>query len=138
MEWGTDRLRARAAYTWGRFRFVDDSAFASNAIPGAPEHQFSGEVRYTHSSGVSLAPVVEWVPGSYFVNSANTVKNRGWVLLSARAEWQIPRTGATLFAEGRNLGNIVRSTSVQVDNAAGKYFEPGDSRALYAGFSWGR
>ena len=138
MEWGTDRLRARAAYTWGRFRFVEDSLFDGNAIPGAPEHQLSGELRYTHPTGVSLTPAVEWVPGSYFVNSANTVKNRGWVLLSMRAEWQIPRTGATLFAEGRNLGNIVRSTSVQVDNAAGKYFEPGDSRALYAGFSWGR
>ena len=137
-EWSGDRVRARAAYTWGRFRFVQDSVFAGNAIPGAPEHQLSAEVRYSHSSGASIAPAIEWVPGSYFVNSANTVRNRGWVLLSLRAEWAIRGTGATIFAEGRNLGNIIRSTSVQVDNAAGKYFEPVDSRAIYAGFSWER
>jgi hypothetical protein len=30
----------------------------------------------------------------------------------------------------------VRSLSVQVDNAAGRYYEPSDRRAFYVGMRW--
>jgi hypothetical protein len=58
--------------------------------------------------------------------------------VNLRAEWTIAGPGVTLFAEGRNLGNSIRSASVQVDNAARRYYEPMDGRAVYAGFRWGR
>jgi hypothetical protein len=43
-----------------------------------------------------------------------------------------------VFFSARNLANRVQSQSVQVDNAAGKFYEPSDGRAFYAGLRWGR
>jgi hypothetical protein len=43
---------------------VDDPEFDGNEIPGAPEHHLQAEVSYRHQSGFSLAPRLEWVPGS--------------------------------------------------------------------------
>lgn len=136
LEFTVDPFRARVAYTLSRNRFVEDSAFAGHDIPGAPRHMLSAELRYTHRSGISVAPTVEWAPGYYFVDSRNTDRNRGWALLSMRADWQVPGLGATLFVEGRNLGNTVRSPSVQVDNATRRYFEPVDPRSIYGGLRW--
>ena len=81
---------------------------------------------------------MEWVPEAYWLNSANTDRNRGWVILGARADWAIGRSGLTAFVEGRNLTNTRRSPSVQVDNANGQYFEPMDGRAVYAGLRFTR
>jgi iron complex outermembrane recepter protein len=134
---GGDGLLIQASYTFARYRFVDDSTFEGNAIPGAPEHLLNAELKYVHPAGLSLAPSVEWAPSSYFVNSENTVSNRGWVNLGLRAEWAFERPGITLFAAGQNLTDQRRSPSVQVDNAAGRYFEPMDGRSFYAGIRWG-
>jgi iron complex outermembrane receptor protein len=128
----------RGAYTYSRFRFVEDSAYAGNAIPGAPEHHLVGEIKYVHPSGFSIAQTNEWVPQSYFVNSANTTRNQGWYSAGLRAEWNFAQRGLTAFAAVENLTDGKFSQSVQVDNAAGKYFEPADRRALYAGLRWTR
>jgi iron complex outermembrane receptor protein len=135
---GGDWVTLRGAYTFARYRFVRDSSFTGNEIPGAPRHQLSAELKYSHPAGLSVAPSVEWVPGSYFVNSANTATNRGWVILSARAEYAITGTGLAAFVEGRNLGDSHRSPSVQVDSDAGKFYEPMDGRAVYAGLRFAR
>jgi outer membrane receptor protein involved in Fe transport len=63
------------------------------------------------------------------------VKNNGWTNLSIRADWAT-KYGVTLFAAGQNLADRRFSQSVQVDNAAGKYFEPADGRSFYAGLRW--
>ena len=72
------------------------------------------------------------------MNSANTVRNESWSNVGVRVEWSIARLGGTAFISARNLANRVQSQSVQVDNAVGKYFEPSDGRAFYAGVRWGR
>ena len=46
--------------------------------------------------------------------------------------------GATVFAQGSNLADRRFSQSVQVDNAAGRFYEPADRRAVYAGLRWAR
>ncbi|HET7584340.1 MAG TPA: TonB-dependent receptor [Gemmatimonadaceae bacterium] len=131
-----DHLTARLAYTLARYRYVSDSAFDGNDIPGAPPHYVVAELKYDHPANFSVAPRVEWVPASYFVNSDNTVKNDGWATLGVRAEWTIDRAGLTAFVEGRNLFDRHYAGSVQVDNADGRFFEPADGRSLYAGFRW--
>ncbi len=133
-----DGLVLQGAYTYARYSFVQDSAFDGNDIPGAPNHVLNAEVRYLHPSGFSLAPSVEWAPSSYFLNSENTEKNQGWVNLGIRAEYAVQSAGLTVFAAGQNLTNERRSPSVQVDNAAGKYFEPMDGRSFYVGVRWGK
>src|SRR5439155_1687805 len=62
-----DALTTRVSYTYNRFTFVEDSTFAHHDIPGAPRHYLTGEVKYDHPSGFSLAPSIEWVPSTYFV-----------------------------------------------------------------------
>jgi iron complex outermembrane receptor protein len=95
-------------------------------------------VQYRHTSGFSLAPKVEWVPGSYFINSANTASNDGWATVGLRAGYDFDAVGLTAFAAGENLTNARYSASVQVDNAAGRSFEPADGRAFYLGLRWSR
>lgn len=133
-----DRLSTRLAYTYSRFTYVADPDYENNRIPGAPEHYVHAELKYSHPSGLSFAPVVEWVPKSYYVNSTNTAKNDRWSTLGLRGEWAIERAGVTAFVEARNLFNERYSGSVQVDNATGAYYEPADARSLFAGLSWSR
>jgi iron complex outermembrane receptor protein len=133
-----DEARLRLSYTFARYRFLDDPDSEGNEVPGAPEHHLQAEVRYHHPSGFSLTPRVEWVPASYFINSANTASNEGWATLGLRAEYDFDRLGLTAFAAGENLTNTRYSASVQVDNAAGRSFEPADGRAFYLGMRLSR
>lgn len=131
-----DWARVRVAYTFARNRFVEDSVFSGNEVPGMPRHFVQAEVRLTHPSGFTLAPTVEWVPQAYVVNSANTARNRGWTTLGVRAEWEHPDAGLTAFLAVQNLTDRRYAGSVQVDNAAGKHYEPADGRSVYAGLRW--
>ena len=131
-----DHIEARFAYTYSRFTFVEDSAYEGNDIPGAPRHHAMLELKYWHPSGFSVAPTFEIVPASYYVDSRNTVKNDAWNSIGVRAEWASSTNGLTIFAAGQNLANRRYSASVQVDNAAGNYYEPADARSFYAGLRW--
>ena len=131
----SDHLTLRTSYTLARYTFVEDPNYKGNDIPGAPHQVMSTEIKYTHPSGFSLAPSVEWIPQSYFLDSQNTIKNDGWTNLSLRADWATAY-GMTLFAAGQNLANRRFSQSVQVDNAANQYYEPADGRSFYAGLRW--
>lgn len=135
---GGDAVTFEGSYTFGRNRFVKDSIFRGNQIPGVPEHVVHAAVRYLHPSGFTLSPSVDWVPQAYYVNSANTVKNQGWATLGLRAEYAMADAGVTAFVAGDNLTNTRYSGSVQVDNSAGKWYEPSDGRTFYAGLRWTR
>jgi iron complex outermembrane receptor protein len=131
-------ISTRLAYTFARFRYVDDSTFGDNELPGAPAHHVLAELQLELPKGVSIAPQIEWIPKSYDVNSENTMKNNAWSTLGVRAEWKLDSNGLTAFVEGRNLLDRRYSASVQVDNAAGRFYEPADRRAVYAGLRWSR
>lgn len=135
---GGDGIDVRLAYTFARNSFVRDSIFDGNDIPGQPEHVLNAELKYRHPAGFSFAPTVEWAPEAYYINSANTQKNIGWLNLGARAEFTPARTGLTVFVGAQNLTDRINSPSVQVDNAAGRSFEPVDRRSFYAGARWSR
>ena len=130
-----DHVLIRTSYTLARYTYVEDPNYKGNDIPGAPQQVMATEIKYAHPSGFSVAPSIEWIPQSYFLDSQNTVSNDGWTNISLRAEWATAY-GVNLFAAGQNLGNRRFSQSVQVDNAAGKWFEPADGRAFYAGLRW--
>jgi iron complex outermembrane receptor protein len=131
-----DALTARVAYTYSRFVYVDDPIFANNDFPGAPRHFIRGELRYDHLSGFWIAPNVEWVPMGYFVDSANTVRTPSYVLGNVRMGFDHKPTNLSVFFEARNVANVNYVSSVVVDNATGRYFEPGDGLAFYGGVSW--
>ena len=129
---------ARVAYTFARYRFVSDSLYDGNEIPGAPRHHLAAQIRLRHRSGLALTPSLEWVPTGYFVDSENTERNSGWATIGLRAEYAVAPLGLTAFVAGQNLTDKRYAASVQVDNAAGRSFEPADGRSFYAGFQWSR
>jgi iron complex outermembrane receptor protein len=129
-----DTLTWRSAYTLSRFRFVDHPDYGDNRIPGAPGHLARIELAYEHPRGFWIAPALDWSPRPYFVDSANSARNDAWAATGLRAGW---RVGAwDLFVEGANLGDRVYASAVQVDSATGRFYEPANGRALYAGVRW--
>lgn len=134
---GGDELKVAGAWTWARNQYVDDDLYGGNDIPGAPEHLVQARVRWKHPAGLTVSPNLEWVSGSYYVNSENTVENRGWTVLGLRAAWEISDTGLDVFVEGRNLTDERYSGSVNVDDASGRFFQPADGRSFVAGLRLG-
>jgi len=133
---GGDALRARVAYTWSRFVFVDDANFGDNRLPGAPEHFVRAELRYDHASGFWVAPGIEVVPHGYFVNSENNTRTEAYTLFNVRMGYNYKPWNLEVYVEGRNLTNAVYASSVVVDSANRRFFEPGDGRAFYGGVAW--
>jgi iron complex outermembrane receptor protein len=131
-----DALTTRVAYTYSRFVYVDDPVFNNNDLPGAPRHFIRGELRYDHLSGFWIAPNVEWVPTGYFVNSQNTVKTPSYALGNVLIGYDHKPWKLSVYFEARNLANQQYVSSVVVDNANQRFFEPGDGRAFYGGVSW--
>jgi iron complex outermembrane receptor protein len=133
-----DRVRARAAYTWSRFVFVDDRNFGNNELPGAPRHFLRAEVRYDHRSGAWIAPGVEAVPQGYHVNSENErpFRTDPYALFTVRAGYDYRPWNLGVFFEARNLTDVTYASSVVVDAANMRFYEPGDGRAFYGGLQW--
>jgi iron complex outermembrane receptor protein len=129
-------LTTRAAYTWSRFVFVDDPNFGNNDIPGAPRHFLRAEVRYDHRLGFWIAPNVELAPQGYFINSQNRNRTSPYELGGIRVGYDYKPWNMSVVFEGRNLANVNYASSVQVDSATGRFFEPGDGRAFYGGVAW--
>ncbi|MGH7348849.1 MAG: TonB-dependent receptor family protein, partial [Candidatus Rokuibacteriota bacterium] len=131
-----DTLRARAAYTWSRFVFVDDVNFGNNDLPGVPPHFIQTELRYDHGSGFWVAPGLDIVPKGYFVNSENDARNDPYTLVNFKAGFEHKPTGLGLFFEARNLTDTTYAAAVAVDDANRRFFFPGDGRSFYGGLSW--
>ena len=131
-----DMLRLRTGYTWSRFVFVDDDNFGDNDIPGAPEHFVRTELRYDHPLGLWFAPNFEIVPTGYFVTSENTVRSNPYTLVNVRFGCTLKSWNLDFFAEARNLTDKDYMSAIVVDDASGRFIEPGDGRAFYAGVSY--
>ena len=131
-----DALRARLAYTWSHFVFVNNPTFNNNYLPGAPIHNINTELRYDHSSGFWIAPGLEIVPLGYFVNSANTVKTPAYTLFNVKMGFEYKPWNVGIFFEGRNLTDKAFVSAVNVDDATGSYFFPGDQRGFYGSVAW--
>jgi iron complex outermembrane receptor protein len=131
-----DTLRARVAYTWSRFVFVNDPVFNNNDLPGAPVHFINTEMRYDHASGFWIAPGVEIVPQGYYVDSANTTRTPSYTLVNVKMGYEYKPWNLGIFFEGRNLGDKSFVSAVAVDDANRNYFYPGDGRGFYGSVAW--
>jgi iron complex outermembrane receptor protein len=131
-----DALRVRAAYTYSRFVFVDDPSFGNNDLPGAPRHFLRAELRYEHASGFWVAPSVETVPHGYYVNSENDARTQAYTAVGTRLGYTYRPWQLSAFFEGRNLADVTYASSVVVDAANRRFFEPADGRAFYGGIEW--
>jgi iron complex outermembrane receptor protein len=115
---------------------VDDRSFGNNDLPGAPEHYVRAELRYDHRSGAWIAPGVEVVPHGYFVTSENDARTQAYTLFTVRTGYDYRPWKLGVFFEARNLTNATYASSVVVDAANKRFYEPGDGRAFYGGLEW--
>jgi iron complex outermembrane receptor protein len=136
----TDAISMRAAYTFTHATLDHDALYGNNTLPGVPENYLRAEMLYRHPSGISVGPNVEWSPTASPVDLTNTLYAPGYALLGARAFWESPDKNLTLYIEGRNLldKSYIATTNVVPDASGtdGRYFYPGEGRAVYAGVRW--
>ncbi len=130
-----DKLWLNMAYTFNDFRFDNDATFGNNLLPGAPRHYLRAELLYKHANGFYVGPNVEWVPESYYVDSANTLKTEPYALLGLKAGVD---NGGTYsgYIEARNVLDtryIASASILDRATATSPLFEPGTGRAIYAG-----
>jgi len=133
------QLELGGAYTYANYHFVDftvdTSHYAGNRIPGIPRQTFQASAAL-HSSIATL--VTEGVfADRMFVNDANSESSPGYAIFNARivssALWS--GSGAELTFGAQNLFNTRYISSVSVNAAGGKFYEPGSQRSIYVGLS---
>ncbi|WP_338284603.1 TonB-dependent receptor [Limnobacter thiooxidans] len=131
-----DKLDWTLAYTFGRFRFDNDSVYGNAAIPGIPEEYVRAKLDYTHPKGWTVSPNLEYVPQGYFVDLRNTFASDPYLLVGLSASYKASET-LRFFVDGRNLTdkNYAATTGVVI-NAGGAdvaQFAPGEGRSVFAG-----
>lgn len=130
-----DSLAITAAYTYSDFFFRRDSRYGDNELPGIPKHYLRAEALYRHPSGVYAGPNVEWAPGHYFADNANTLTVDPYALLGLKVGYD--RGGRwSAYVEGRNLTgkHYISTVAVAgVASATSEIFNPGIGRAVFGG-----
>ncbi len=135
-----DAIAFLAAYTYNDFHFDGDARFGNNELPGVPKHFLRAETLYKHPSGFYVGPNIEWAPGHYFADNANSLAVDPYALVNFKVGYDAG-TGWIAYAEGRNLGDKRYISTVAVTgfaNGASEIFNPGTGRSIYGGlrYNW--
>ena len=126
-----------AAYSYANYRFTDFTLngvdFSGNRIPGIPRQTLQATATL-RGSLVTLVTEANFAD-RMAVNDANSASSPGYALLNARivASGTLGRSGAELTLGAQNLFNTRYVSSVSVNAAAGKFYEPGSQRSVYIG-----
>ncbi len=132
-------LELGGAYTFANYRFkdftVDTAHYAGNRIPGIPPQMLQ-------VSAALRSAVVAFVTDATFadkmaVNDANSESSPGYAILNARivSRGGLGNSGAELTIGAQNLFNTRYVSSVSVNAAGGKFYEPGSQRSVYIGLT---
>jgi iron complex outermembrane receptor protein len=131
----TDQLSGRLAYTFQEFRFDGDPLYGDNRLAGAPRHTINAALRYAFTPRFASEVEVNWRPDKTPVDNANTLYADPFVIVSARASYDLTKT-LTLYGEVRNIfDETYASSTLIVDQARPDQavFLPGDGRAFIVG-----
>ncbi|MEO8908851.1 MAG: TonB-dependent receptor [Gemmatimonadaceae bacterium] len=132
-------LELGGAYTYANYRFVDftvDTAhYAGNHIPGIPEQTLQATAALRTPIGTLVTETS--VADRMFVNDANSESSPGYAIVNARLVTRAAMglSGAEITFGAQNVFDTRYISSVSVNAAAGKFYEPGSRRALYVGVS---
>ena len=142
----SNRIRARAAYTHTDARFreyvLNGVGLEGNRVPGIAPHRFDLSLDAEHPRGpfagvdvrfASAVPVAD-------ADSIGRLRSPAHTVVDARAGWEALRVGgfrATPSVTVANLFGARYNTSVAINAAGGRYYEPGPGRSAYLGFEIG-
>ncbi len=134
-----DPFTLMIAYTYSNFRFdqytVGTQNFAGNFIPGIPAHRLQAAARAGREGRFALVQLEG--AGKTWLDDANSTRAPRYWETSARGGWTSEVGSYALAAtmEIRNVFNREYSSSLSVNAARGKYYEPAPGRSLYVGFT---
>ena len=127
------------AYTYANYRFVDftvDTAhYAGNRIPGIPRQTFQATATVHSFLGAIVTEAT--LADRMFVNDANSESAPGYAIVNARlvTSTSMGPSGAEVTLGAQNLFNTRYISSVSVNAAGGKFYEPGSQRSIFVGVS---
>jgi iron complex outermembrane receptor protein len=110
---------------------------AGTPLPGVPRVQAFAALRRGGDTGLQLQLDAQHV-GGVGATTAGDVRTRGYALLGASLGWRVARErehgrvylGIDNLLDRRYVGSVI------VNDANGRYFEPGAGRALTLGVEW--
>lgn len=115
-----------------------DTPIAAGArIPGIPERQASLALRWRPAQSWNAAIDMQHA-GDVVVNDAGTERAAGYTLFGAEAgyRWETDAHTLRAFVRVDNIGDRAYVGSVIVNDANGRYFEPGAERSWLLGLEW--
>jgi iron complex outermembrane recepter protein len=127
------------AYTYGDFKYrsfsVSGVNFAGKRIPGVAQHslQTSSTLHLRSASVVAEGSF----SGRVYADDANSIAAPGFGVLNLRflADAIGSVSGLSFSVGAYNVFNRTYASSVAVNASGGKFFEPGQRRSVYAGFT---
>lgn len=131
-------LDARAAYTFTDARYrdylVDAVSYEGNRLPGVASHRLETLIRV--SSSRAFLDLESSYRSRIPTNDENSVHSAAFTIHGARAgltgmRWR--GLSAAPFLGIENVLNKTFNSSVVVNAAAGRFFEPGPGRTIYIG-----
>lgn len=138
----TRAVGVTASYTYSDFMFEDDGIdgadYEGNRVPGVPPHHalLRAVLRNRY---VVLEPEAEFT-SSYFADDANTENARNEAVtvynVRLRAARSLGPTRLQPFAALTNLMDERYNSSVVINAAGARYFEPAPGRSFYVGLAF--
>jgi iron complex outermembrane receptor protein len=135
-----ERVLANVAYTHTDVRFREDgtvlNALRGNRMPGVPPHRIFGALTWT-AAAFRITGEVDH-NAAYPVNDANDAPdNPAATVVSMRASTRLALRGIDIapFAAINNIFDERYFSSVVINAAGGRYYEPAPTRNVYLGAS---
>jgi iron complex outermembrane receptor protein len=131
------KVELGGAYSYTNYRYVDftvDTAhYAGNRIPGIPRQTLQGSASL-HLPFATLVTEAN-LADRMFVNDANSEASPGYAIFNARLVTlaALRRSGAEITVGAQNIFDTPYISSVSVNAAGGKFYEPGSQRTVYVG-----
>ena len=138
--------RYAVAASWIDARFVEGFAFvaqnetrivdAGNRIPGVPRSDVFAELEWRSDDGRWSSALESRMVGAIAVDDRNTYAAERHARIAWRGQWRARDSGWHAFWRIDNLFDRRYAGSVIVNEANGRYFEPGAGRGFSLGFGW--
>lgn len=138
------------AANWIDARFIDGYAFvvaigaqtetrivdAGNRVPGIPHGDLFAELEWQSGDGRWSSALESRMVGDIAVDDRNTDAASANARFAWRARWRAGEHGWHAFLRIDNLFDRSHAGSVIVNEANGRYFEPGADRGFTLGVGW--
>ncbi len=131
----TKNWGAKAAYSYARHNYDNDTAYGDNEMAEAPQHTANARLIYTPSYLNGLTIMAEWqYVGSYWMDDDNTKEYNGYSIGHLKTDYRI-NDDISLFAKITNITDVRYATAATFRYGSDNY-TPGDPRQYYAGLEY--